>query len=176
MERDYQKICDKVNEILKQGSSNEVEDMYNSIDVDIYWDRSVYFANKFDSNECRKDLVRNPLDYKCEPSDDMSEHPGIVFKFDDREIEVLGEFQNRVNELLSSGSEDEVRNGLKNIYNEIKKKSSRYSLFWDERIFNENGCHSGNCLDNISKNSKKYTCGICVEDDDYVGIIIKHKS
>lgn len=88
-EKELQNICDCINEKLQSSRSLELkeEDIFNQ-PCDIYWDRSVYIANKFDSDECRQDVLINPREYVCMLSDDMDEHPGIVFRFKDEEKDI----------------------------------------------------------------------------------------
>lgn len=52
----------------------------------IYFNRSVFIANKFSFDECWNDLFKRPVDYTCEPSNDVDEHPGIVIMFKDKTI------------------------------------------------------------------------------------------
>lgn len=159
----------QINEII-----NVLDEKYNS---SLYFDRSVYIAHKFDSNEAKDDLILNPINYTFEISDDMDEHPGVVVKFRKTDGDILSEYCNKLNNILSSGNKELIKKGFNEIHSKLQNHDYRWSIYWDQRIFNEGMGNGQACLDTVSENGNEYRCKICIEGygDDYMGLIVEHK-
>lgn len=70
-------LCNQINDNLDNTDKTAWESLFQQ-QVDIYWHRDIFLENACDASACLKNLIANPLNYRCELSDDFDEHPGIV--------------------------------------------------------------------------------------------------
>lgn len=86
MFKEYEKVCDRLNEILNDKSDNFIDQVNDIIyeevfqkGGDLYIHRQLYIENGFDTDKAKK-LIRTETDKMMFiPSDDPTEHPGITF-------------------------------------------------------------------------------------------------
>lgn len=79
-------LCRKLNKILsekKEGFVDElnklIADLYES-GAQMYWDRDIFIDYNGDYEKMRE-LVKTTDKVKFEPSDDPTEHPGVVIRY-----------------------------------------------------------------------------------------------
>lgn len=86
MFKEYEKVCDRLNEILGDKPDNFIEQVNDIIykevfqkGGDLYVNRQLYIENEFDIDKVKK-LIKTETDkVMFIPSDDPTEHPGITF-------------------------------------------------------------------------------------------------
>ena len=182
-----QNYCDELNEVLSLDRDFDTRyltffDVVNKMSKEIpgsslYWSRSIYIANRFDDSRSRTDLIQNSHEYICVVSDDIDEHPGVMVEFRKSDGEILTEYCNKLNNILSSGNKELIKKGVRDIHSKLQNHYYGWSIYWDNRIFNEGGGNGHTCLDMVSENGNEYRCKICIEGggDDYIGLIVEHK-
>lgn len=83
-------LCDKLNSCIPCKSQEDVDKMTSLLEdmtyfpsdfkPQIYWDREVWIDSGFNDEVCMNMLIKTDKLY-FEPSDDMSEHPGVAVKY-----------------------------------------------------------------------------------------------
>jgi len=82
----YQKVCDKLNEILENKTEDFIDKLneiiYNEVykeGGELYWNRQIYIESNFDEEQCRKKIRSEKVMF--EPNEDPEEHPGITMTY-----------------------------------------------------------------------------------------------
>lgn len=86
----FTELCEKLNAHIPCKTQKDVdtltsllEDMTyfpSTVKPQIYWDREVWIDSGFDDDVCMNMLIKTDKLY-FEPSDDMTEHPGVSVKY-----------------------------------------------------------------------------------------------
>ena len=86
----FSDLCEKLNTCIPCKSQKDVDKMTGLLQdmvnfpsqptPQIYWDREVWIDSGFDDDKCMDILIHTDKLY-FEPSDDMTEHPGVWVKY-----------------------------------------------------------------------------------------------
>lgn len=81
------RLCNKLNKIISEKKDGFIDElnklMYEQVfqkGWQLYWDREI-FIDCNGNEKTMKDLVRKSDLVKFEPSDDPTEHPGVVIRY-----------------------------------------------------------------------------------------------
>ena len=86
----FSDLCEKLNTLIPCKNQKDIDEMTNllqdmvdfpsQVKPQIYWDREVWIDSGFNDEVCMNMLIKTDKLY-FEPSDDITEHPGVWVKY-----------------------------------------------------------------------------------------------
>lgn len=86
----FTELCEQLNVLIPCKTQKDIDtmtkllqdmvDFPSQVKSQIYWDRNVWIDSGFDDNKCMDLLIKTDKLY-FEPSDDLTEHPGVWVRY-----------------------------------------------------------------------------------------------